>query len=148
MTTAAAMTLLGNEITQVIKEYDNSPEGKDTSGTRIAHVLDTVTDAEKLWAINDSLVYVALQGYPRDLFEDQVSGTAPKLYDYDGTYYVRRPAAATDTGDDLDMSEGLAEAVVYYALYKLDSSQMGHYKKTSENIRAYLAAEKHFDANP
>ena len=104
MTVANVMTKLGEEITQIIKEYDATDASKDSEGTRIDHILDAVTDPEKLIAINKGLTSTALNCSPRDLWKTTGTDLDPKLFDVNSTTYVMVPAIATNTGDDLNIS--------------------------------------------
>lgn len=145
MTTAQALTKIGEEITQILKEYDNSPASKDSLGVRIPHVLDTVTDAEKLIAINKGLLAAAMTCRPKDLWRDTGVDIDPKLYDINSTKYVAVPATATNTGEDLDIDEALAYGVVYYAVLMLYSGNDRYSQKAETLFKNYNSVQKQYD---
>jgi len=145
MTTAAAMAKIDEEITQILKEYDNSSASKDSTGTRIPHVLDTVSEAEKLVGINKGLLAAAMQCKPKDLWRITGTDVDPKLYDVNSTKYVKVPDTATNTGEDLDIDEALAYGVIYYAVLMLYSGNDRYSQKAETVFKTYNSVQKQYD---
>lgn len=139
MTTAEAIAILDAEIAYVLREHTAAANG----GTVAVHVLDAVTDAEKLAALDSALVWVAMNGRPRGL----IGSTGTKLYDVDATTWLRKPATPTNTGDDFDMDEGLVRATIYSAMSRLCSSCDKYEQMATKGIKAYEAAYKIYDKN-
>jgi hypothetical protein len=145
MTTATAIAKLDLEIAQVLKDYDNSPESKDTVGSRIAHLLDTITEPEKLYALERGLYTAAIQCKPRGLWELLATPVGLELVKVNTLNYVRVPATPTNTGDDLDMDEALAYGVIFYAVSVLNSGNGDHGSKADTAFKDYTSAYKEYD---
>ena len=142
MTTADAIVNLDAEIAQVLKEWATKYDGVDPVP---AHVLDTVSEEEKLYAMNAAAVQTAMAGQPRGLYELTETSVEPKLYDVDQLNYVRKPADVVNTGEDLDMDEGLAMAVVYYAVDQLCADCDRYGTLGNKVVKEYLSAYKSYD---
>lgn len=145
MTTAIALTKLDKEIAQVLKDYDNSPESKDTVGARIPHLLDTITEPEKLYALERGLHTAAIQCKARDLWELFSAPVGAELIKVNTLNYVRVPATPTNLGDELDIDEALAYGVIFYAVSVLNSGNGDHGSKADTAFKDYTSAYKEYD---
>ena len=145
MTVANVIVKIDEEVVQILKEYDATTASKDSEGTRIAHILDTVTDPEKLAGINKALLTTTLECKPRDLWRLTATDVDPKMYDIDSTNYVKVPTIATNTGDDLDMDEALAQGVIFYSVLMLWSGNDRYAQKAESVFKNYNAVQKQYD---
>lgn len=145
MTVANVIVKIDAEVTQILKEYDATTASKDSEGARIDHILDVISEAERLDGINKGLLAGAMQCRPRDLWKITGTDVDPKLYDIDSTNYVMVPAIATNTGDDLNIDEALAQGVIFYAVLMLWSGNDRYSQKAESVFKSYNAVQKQFD---
>ncbi|WP_456432680.1 hypothetical protein [Nitratifractor sp.] len=131
MTVDAAVDIISRIIGNTLEEYDQSPQSKDEDGNRKPHPLDIVDPDDKLFALDMALKEVALKTTPATLIEGPGS-TAPELRRVNKDYYVRVPAAP-QSGQNLDIDDGLAYAVVFRALSML-WSDYGRYEQQADSI--------------
>ena len=118
MTVDNAVQTIQKIISQTIEEYNQSPDSKtkDENGNivRIPHPLDIVDQNDILFALDISIKDVALKTTPVSLMETSGS-TAPELRRVSKDYYIRVPQTPA-LGQNLDIDDGLAYAVIFRAL--------------------------------
>lgn len=117
MTVDKAIATITKIINNTLEEYDQSPASKDSNGARIPHPLDIVDEDDKLFALDMALKNVALQTTPVSLIEGEGS-TASELRRVSKNYFIRVPADPV-LGQELDIDDGLAYAVIFKALVDL-----------------------------
>jgi hypothetical protein len=131
MTVDTALQTMQKIIDNTLEEYNQSPDSKDDQGNRIPHPLDIVEQDDELFTLDISLKEVALKAAPVSLIETSGS-TAPELRRVSKDYYIRVPAEP-QTGQSLDIDDGLSYAVVYRALGKL-WREYSEYSQESDGI--------------
>jgi hypothetical protein len=109
-----ALQIIDRFIAQTLEAYNESDESKDNNGNRIPHPLDYVDNEDKLFALDVALKDVALKTTPMSLLESEGS-TASELKRVSDKYFVRVPAYP-QTGQRLDIDDGLAYAVIFMHL--------------------------------
>ena len=117
MTVDKSIATITRIIDNTLEEYDQSPSSKNSNGARIPHPLDIVDDDDKFFALDMALKNVALQTTPVSLIEGNGS-TASELRRVSANYYIRVPADPV-SGQELDIDDGLAYAVIFKALVEL-----------------------------
>lgn len=132
MTVDKALEIIDRTIAQTLEIYNESSDSKDQNGVRIPHPLDYVDDSDKLFALDIALKDVALKTIPMSLLEANGS-TASELKRVSKDYYVRVPAYP-QAGQALDIDDGLAYAVVFYALENIWSSGFSKYQQKGDMI--------------
>lgn len=146
MTVDKALATIQKIIDNTLEEYNQSPESQttDDSGnqTRIPHPLDIVDEQDELFALDMSLKDVALSATPVSLIETTGS-TASELKRISTDYYVRVPAEPA-SGQNLDIDDGLAYAVVFRALGLL-WREYGEYEQRADSIiNTYVQAYRDY----
>lgn len=133
MLTTEALAIIDLEIVHILKVFNIpviDPVGE--------HVLNTVTEPEKLYSLNKALLYLAVNAQPRDLYEEIAVPVGEELYKVDQTNYVRVPAVLTNAGGEfLDMDEVLCQTACYFALFDLYGGMM-YETLTDRGITNYL----------
>ncbi|ADV46414.1 hypothetical protein [Nitratifractor salsuginis] len=138
MTVDTALQTMQKIIDNTLEEYNQSPDSKDDQGNRIPHPLDIVDQDDELFALDISLKEVALKAAPVSLLETSGS-TAPELRRVSTDYYIRVPAEP-QTGQNLDIDDGLSYAVVYRALGKLWREYSEYEQESEAIVSTYIQA--------
>lgn len=146
MTVDNAVQTIQTIISQTLEEYDQSPESKtkDDRGNvvRVPHPLDIVDQDDILFALDISIQDVALKTIPTTLLETDGS-TADELRRVTKDYYVRVPNKPT-LGQNLDIDNGLAYAVVFKALGYIWQSYASFDQKADIIINNYDVAYRKY----
>ena len=125
MKTADALTNIDKEIAAIVAEWhlDSDNDGK-------THLLETKTEADKLYALDKSLKHAASVTAPSSLTEDSATGTDPIWTKLNQCQYIRVPATPVNAVDEnLDIDEALAFGVIFYSIGILDSTQDKYLQK-------------------
>lgn len=146
MTVDKATSTIQTIITNTLEEYDQSSDSKytDDQGVeqRKSHPLDIVDSDDILFQLDIALKDIALKAVPISLLETTGS-TASELRRVSTDYYVRVPQTPV-SGQDLDIDDGLAYAVVYCALGNI-WREYGEYDQKSDSItNTYIQAYRQY----
>lgn len=133
MTVDKAIETISKIIDNTLEEYNQSAASKDDQGNRIPHPLDIVDPDDKYFNLDLALKDIALKTTPITLMEGPGS-TAAELRRVTKDYYIRVPATP-QAGENLDIDDGLAYAVVFRAL-SLIWSEYADYEQQSDMIVA------------
>ena len=120
MTVDTALQIIEKFKQEELERYNESPDSKDSNGNRIPHPLDNVSEDDELFALDVSLKNVALKTIPQTLIESVSDSTADVFKRISKDYFVRVPRYP-QKGQNLDIDNGLAYAVVFFALAEIYS---------------------------
>ena len=141
MLTTEALTIIDTEIIHILKVF-HVPITDPVE----EHVLDTVTEAEKLYSLNKALLHIAVSAQPRALYEEIASPVGEELYKVDQVNYVRVPATLTNAGGEfLDTDEMLCQTACYYAMYDLYGGMI-YETLTDRGVTDYLRTIEAYEA--